>query len=122
MWEEKAAKDKERYISEMKDYKESGGAVEADDVKDTSGGAKRKTVSKKPTVSPTKSGGGFKSKEYISDEDSSDSDEESEKKKKKVNLALPNLLNILSPYGFFQVSKKSDEADSPKRVNYLYYV
>lgn len=65
VWEERAAKDRERYTSEMKSYKPSDS------------GAKRKKES--PTK---KSGGGFKSKEYISDDTSSG---ESDKKKKKVN-------------------------------------
>lgn len=76
-WEEKAAKEKERYTKEMDEYKASGGKA---------GGEKRKMdkESSKSATTPTKttgSGLGFKSKEYISDDSSSD---EGKTKKKKV--------------------------------------
>ncbi|XP_075168191.1 structure specific recognition protein [Haematobia irritans] len=90
-WEEKAAKDKQRYLDEMKDYKPT-----ADDSEDEGGASKGKTVKKrkKESSSPKKSAntsGSFKSKEYISDDDSSsasdkkksDADSEPEKKKSK---------------------------------------
>lgn len=80
-WEEKAAKDKERYTNEMKNYKPSGGAEE-------SGSKKRKKESSSPkkVTSTTMAGGGFKSKEYISEDDSSSgSDSDKKKKKKKVS-------------------------------------
>lgn len=77
-WEEKAAQDKQRYIDEMKDYKPA-----ADDSDDEGGASKAKATKKrkKESTSPKKSAntsGSFKSKEYISEEDSSS---ESEKKK-----------------------------------------
>lgn len=78
-WEEKAAKDKERYTNEMKNYKPSG---------DDSGGKKRKKESSSPkkVTSTTMAGTGFKSKEYISEDDSSSgSDDNKKKKKKKVS-------------------------------------
>lgn len=77
-WEEKAAKDKERYTAEMKNYKPSGG-------EESSGGKKRKKESSSPKKSSgtTGAGGGFKSKEYISDDDDSSSGSEKDKKKKK---------------------------------------
>lgn len=78
-WEEKAAKDKERYTNEMKNYKPSGD--------DSSGSKKRKKESSSPkkVTSTTMAGTGFKSKEYISeDESSSGSDNDKKKKKKKV--------------------------------------
>jgi structure-specific recognition protein 1 len=80
-WEEKAAKDKERYTKEMEEYKSSGAAAAAS-------GEKRKKEkekeggSKASAVTPVKSGGsgaGFKSKEYISDESSSDGGNEKKK-------------------------------------------
>ncbi|CRK91647.1 CLUMA_CG005297, isoform A [Clunio marinus] len=78
-WEEKASKDKERYAKEMEEYKASGGSTTA------GGGEKRKKEKEISKVSPTKvgSGAGFKSKEYIS-EDESSSDGENKKKKKKT--------------------------------------
>lgn len=73
IWEEKAAKDKERYANEMKNYKPP-----------SSDSSKRKVESlsspSKKTISQTMSGSGFKSKEYISEDDSS-SDGGSGKKK-----------------------------------------
>lgn len=80
IWEEKAAKDKERYNNEMKNYKPSAGG-------DSSGGKKRKKESSSPkkSTSVTMAGSGFKSKEYISDDSSSgESDSDKKKKKKKV--------------------------------------
>lgn len=80
-WEEKAAKDKERYTNEMKSYKPSGG-------NDDSASKKRKKESSSPKKSSatTMAGGGFKSKEYISDDDSSSGSDNDKKKKKKVCL------------------------------------
>lgn len=82
IWEEKAAKDKERYQAEMKNYKPpSGGSGGGDD-----GGSKKR---KKEAASPKKAtttmaGAGFKSKEYISEDDSSSGSDSDKKKKKKV--------------------------------------
>lgn len=75
-WEEKAAKDKERYNNEMKNYKPSG---------DDSGSKKRKKESSSPkkVTSTTMAGDGFKSKEYISEDDSSSGSDDNKKKKKK---------------------------------------
>lgn len=83
VWEEKAAKDKERYHAEMANYKPSGSSGGGDG----SGSSKRKKESsspKKPSMSTLMAGGGFKSKEYISDDDSSSGSEKDKKKKKKV--------------------------------------
>lgn len=77
VWEEKAAKDKERYANEMKSYKPPEDAA-------SSSKRKHESPSKKNT-SQTMSGAGFKSKEYIS-EDSSSEGGGDEKKKKKVIL------------------------------------
>lgn len=83
IWEEKAAKDKERYQNEMKNYKPpSGGSGGGDD-----GGAKKRkkeSSSPKKATSTTMAGGGFKSKEYISEDDSSSGSDSDKKKKKKV--------------------------------------
>lgn len=79
-WEEKAAKEKERYSKEMEEYKAAGGRA---------GGEKRKKENESSSkASPTKatttgSGAGFKSKEYISDDESSS---DGGSKKKKVSL------------------------------------
>lgn len=78
IWEEKAAKDKERYANEMKNYK-PGNSGSTDD----SGSKKRKKEASPKKTATTMAGGGFKSKEYISDDDSSGSDEDKKKKKKK---------------------------------------
>lgn len=64
IWEEKANKDKERYANEMKSYK----PPTVDSSK------KRKSESSSPSkkvTSVTMTGSGFKSKEYISDDESS---------------------------------------------------
>lgn len=82
IWEEKAAKDKERYQAEMKNYKPSSGGGG-----DDGGSKKRKKESSSPKkATTTMAGGGFKSKEYISEDDSSSGSENDKKKKKKVRL------------------------------------
>jgi structure-specific recognition protein 1 len=68
-WEEKASKEKERYNREMDEYKASGG----------SGEKRKKDV--KAVLTTSGSGAGFKSKEYISDEESSDDKGKPDKKK-----------------------------------------
>lgn len=66
-WEELAAKDKQRYHDEMKDYKppvsEESGAKSA--------GAVKKRKKELPAKKSPASTSGFKSKEYISDDESS---------------------------------------------------
>lgn len=78
IWEEKAAKDKERYHNEMKNYKPSG------DASSSTSKRKKENSSPKKAANTTMGGSGFKSKEYISDVDSSDSNSEKKKKKRKV--------------------------------------
>lgn len=84
-WEEKAAKAKEEYAEALAAYKASGGGGDEDEG-DKGKPVKRKKESssaKKSTASPMK-GSGFKSKEYISgDDSSSDSDSKEAKKSKK---------------------------------------
>lgn len=84
IWEEKALKDKERYNAEMKNYKPSSSGG------DESGGKKRKKESSSPkkSTATTMAGTGFKSKEYISDDDSSSGSDKDKKKKKKVNIRI----------------------------------
>lgn len=97
-WEEKAAKDKERYQAEMKNYKPSSDG--GDD--GGSGSKKRKKESsspKKPTT--TMAGAGFKSKEYISEDDSSSGSESDKKKKKKVRPITPFPLELFSLFKKF---------------------
>lgn len=79
-WEGKAAKAKEDYNEAMKEYKAKGGGG-------TSSSKESGDKSKKEQKTPTKStgGSGFKSKEYISDDESSDSDKEPKKKKAKMD-------------------------------------
>ncbi|KNC34603.1 hypothetical protein FF38_09360 [Lucilia cuprina] len=86
-WEEKAAKDKQRYLDEMKDYKptaDDSDDEEKDNAKSGSKAAskKRKKESSSPNKKAANTSGSFKSKEYISEDDSS-SAEESKKKKDK---------------------------------------
>ncbi|XP_065367490.1 FACT complex subunit Ssrp1 [Calliphora vicina] len=83
-WDEKAAKDKQRYLDEMKDYKpaaDDSDDEEKDNSKSKSAPKKRKKES--PTKKAANTSGSFISKEYISDDDSSSS-EESKKKKDKA--------------------------------------
>lgn len=86
IWEEKAAKDKERYQAEMKNYKPPSGGSGGDD-----GGAKKRkkesSSPKKPTTT-SMAGAGFKSKEYISEDDSSSGSDGDKKKKKKVRTIV----------------------------------
>ncbi|XP_054012092.1 FACT complex subunit Ssrp1 [Hylaeus anthracinus] len=104
-WEEKAAKAKKEYAASMSEYKASGGGGAAAQTKDKKEkldkkekGEKKKKDAKKE--SPNKLVGSFKSKEYISEDDSSsdgeggtkksdkkhsEEDSEEEKEKKKGN-------------------------------------
>ncbi|XP_034949170.1 FACT complex subunit Ssrp1 [Chelonus insularis] len=77
-WEQKAAKLKKEYSEALKEYESSGKAPEKADKKKESKKESKKD-SKKETSSPVKSGT-FKSKEYIS-EDESSSDESTKDKK-----------------------------------------
>lgn len=80
IWDEKATKDKERYANEMKNYKPSGNG-ESSSGKSS---VKRKKESPKKITTTTMAGSGFKSKEYISEEDSSGESEADKKSKKKA--------------------------------------
>ncbi|XP_034651407.1 FACT complex subunit Ssrp1 [Drosophila subobscura] len=78
-WEEAANKDKLRYQEEMRNYKSGAGGGREDD----NGGTTKETKKRKSEPSPTKkantSGSGFKSKEYISDDESTSDDQEKDK-------------------------------------------
>ncbi|XP_067633596.1 FACT complex subunit Ssrp1 isoform X1 [Eurosta solidaginis] len=77
-WDELAAKDKQRYQDEMKDYKPS--ASEESGGKSSGAAKKRKNPVSPAKKSPASAGSGFKSKEYISeDESSSDNDDDKDK-------------------------------------------
>ncbi|XP_033321346.2 structure specific recognition protein [Megalopta genalis] len=78
-WEEKAAKAKKEYTASMKEYVASGGG-EVKEKKEK--GEKKKKEVKKESPSKLMSGSTFKSKEYISEDDSS-SDEGNKKAEKK---------------------------------------
>lgn len=82
VWEQKASKDKERYTSEMKNYKPSG---DGDSSGSKSSSVKRKKESPKKSTTTTMAGSGFKSKEYISEDDSSADSDDDKKSKKKVS-------------------------------------
>lgn len=95
-WEEKAAKDKQRYLDEMKDYKPT-----ADDSDEEDTGKSKAASTKRKKESPTKksvnTSGSFKSKEYISEDDSSSSEDNKKKKnkdsepeKKKIKVSMAN--------------------------------
>lgn len=99
-WEEKAAKDKQRYLDEMKDYKPTaGGHSDEEDTASKSKSPAKKRKKESPTKKSVNTSGSFKSKEYISDDDSSSSEDkkketksedelsEPEKKKNKVNYS-----------------------------------
>ncbi|XP_004520241.1 FACT complex subunit Ssrp1 [Ceratitis capitata] len=87
-WEDLAAKDKQRYQDEMKDYKPP-----ASEDSGSKSGVAKKRKKESPTKKSPASAAGFKSKEYISDDESSSGDDkkdgsgavdsEPEKKKSK---------------------------------------
>ncbi|KAH8401241.1 hypothetical protein KR009_003947 [Drosophila setifemur] len=79
-WDEAAAKDKLRYQEEMRTYKPEG---DGSDNEKSSKAIKKRKTEPSPTKKANTSGSGFKSKEYISDEDSTSSDEEKDKKDKE---------------------------------------
>ncbi|XP_016930367.2 FACT complex subunit Ssrp1 [Drosophila suzukii] len=78
-WEEAAAKDKQRYHDEMRNYKPEAGG-DSDNEKGGKTTKKRKTEPS-PSKKANTSGSGFKSKEYISDDDSTSSDDDKDKSK-----------------------------------------
>ena len=89
-WEEKAAKAKKEYNDAMKDYvpsevsKPKDKKEKTEKTEKTEKSDKKKKETKKE--SPTKvSSGSFKSKEYISDDDTS-SDEDNKKKVLKITI------------------------------------
>jgi structure-specific recognition protein 1 len=82
-WESKAGKEKERYTKEMEEYKSSGGEAAFKSKTKANKAEKRKNEAAKKVDSNAGTGGGFKSKEYISDDSSSDED-----KKKKKNVKI----------------------------------
>ncbi|KAI9582991.1 FACT complex subunit Ssrp1 [Glossina fuscipes] len=82
-WEEKAAKDKQRYLDQMKTYKPS-----ADSGDDQNAKPAKKRKKESPTKKSANISGSFKSKEYISDDDDSSSIEaDNEARKSKEGKA-----------------------------------
>lgn len=89
-WEAKAAKAKKEYAASMKEYEASGGSKSKEKKEKTE---KKKDTTKSSPGSKGMSGSSFKSKEYISDDDSSSdeskksgknrSDDESDNEKEK---------------------------------------
>ncbi|KAH8280556.1 hypothetical protein KR018_009801 [Drosophila ironensis] len=79
-WEEAAAKDKQRYQEEMRNYKPAAGG--SDNEKPAKAAKKRKQEAS-PAKKANTSGSGFKSKEYISEDDSTTDDDGGDKKKPK---------------------------------------
>lgn len=81
-WEEKATKAKADYTEAMNEYKAKGGGTKSE-----AGGSGEKR--KKEQKTPTKvTGGSFKSKEYISDDDSSSDSDKDKKKAKKPKVSI----------------------------------
>ncbi|KAL7736477.1 hypothetical protein ACLKA6_019678 [Drosophila palustris] len=76
-WEEAAAKDKQRYHDEMRDYKPGADAGDGsdDEPNSTNKSVKKRKSEPSPTKKANTSSGSFKSKEYISDDDSTSSEE-----------------------------------------------
>jgi structure-specific recognition protein 1 len=93
-WEAKAGKEKERYTKAMDEYKEA-----------KSKGEKRKTddADKSTPTKTTGSGSGFKSKEYISEDDSSSDGEKGKSKKKKVAFEHYKIFFFLCFMKFFLI-------------------
>lgn len=81
-WEGKAAKAKEEYQEALKAYKAAGGGASDDEGGKVSKKRKKEPSPKKPISSTAMKGTGFKSKEYISGDDSSSSDDEKKDAKK----------------------------------------
>lgn len=103
IWEEKAAKDKERYQAEMKNYKPSSGGSGGGGGDDGGSNKRKKESSSPKKATTTMAGTGFKSKEYISEDDSSSGSEKDKKKKKKVRI-FP-FLQFLAQF-FFIINEK----------------
>lgn len=90
-WEQKAAKAKKDYESSMKEYKASGGGGSQKEKKEKEKPEKekpekeekKKKESKKESPSKLMTGGSFKSKEYISDDESSSDEDNKTKSEKK---------------------------------------
>ncbi|XP_018364446.1 PREDICTED: FACT complex subunit Ssrp1 [Trachymyrmex cornetzi] len=80
-WEAKAAKAKKDYTASMKEYQTSGGGKEKTKEKKI----ENKKETKKDSPSKQMSGSGFKSKEYISDDDSSSDESKKSAKEKSDN-------------------------------------
>ncbi|EDW60961.1 FACT complex subunit Ssrp1 [Drosophila virilis] len=92
-WEEIAAKDRQRYQDEMRNYKPGAGAGSDDEDSPSSKPVKKRTSEPSPAKKANTSGSGFKSKEYISEDDSTSSEEakktNSEPAKKKSKTVEP---------------------------------
>ncbi|XP_055535589.1 FACT complex subunit Ssrp1 [Wyeomyia smithii] len=91
-WEQKAAKAKEEYSEALKAYKAAGGGASGEEgEKGASAKRKKDGVSpKKAASAASMTGSGFKSKEYISGDDSSSDNEDGEKKNpKKAKKSRP---------------------------------
>ncbi|KAH8394742.1 hypothetical protein KR222_003898 [Zaprionus bogoriensis] len=96
-WEEAAAKDKQRYQDEMRNYKPGAGAGsgDSDGEQEQSSKAQKKRKSEPSPSKKANNSGSFKSKEYISEDDSTSSEEanksssEPDKKKSKSSDQSP---------------------------------
>ncbi|XP_055383339.1 FACT complex subunit Ssrp1 [Condylostylus longicornis] len=105
-WEEKSAKDKERYQKEMEEYKEKGGGGSDDEGGDSKASKKRKKESPTKKPSSVGAGAGYKSKEYISDDESSSDGGDKKKNKKDDDNEKKSTSDSKS-----KKDKKSDDED-----------
>ncbi|XP_012539492.1 FACT complex subunit Ssrp1 [Monomorium pharaonis] len=124
-WEAKAAKAKKEYEASMKEYKASGGdkTKEPKEKKE-----RKKKETKKDSPSKQMSGSAFKSKEYISDDDSSsdeskksvkkgrsDNESEEEKDRKKKTEKRP-VENTGKKTAKKRKQSESDESDAEEPI------
>lgn len=84
-WEAKAAKAKKEYAASMKEYEASGGGKSKEKKEKTEKTEKKKKETKKDSPSKMMTGTSFKSKEYISDDDSSSDESKKSEKKSSDN-------------------------------------
>ncbi|XP_033250662.1 FACT complex subunit Ssrp1-like [Drosophila miranda] len=108
-WEEAANKDKIRYQEEMRNYKTGAGGGSEDEKGGTSKATKKRKSEPSPSKKANNSGSGFKSKEYISDDESTSDDQEKVKEIPKKNKSTAEDKD--------KNSKKSEGEDSDDASN-----
>ncbi|XP_058461850.1 FACT complex subunit Ssrp1 [Malaya genurostris] len=112
-WEQKAAKAKEEYAEALKAYKEAGGGGTDDEGGKSGKKRKKESISpKKPVSAAAMKGSGFKSKEYISGDDSSSSGDGDKKDAKKAKKSASGSDVNKSDT---KEDKKNDKKDDKKK-------